>query len=195
MLKDPSVGTVMDIRLSYWQPYEINRLIGNYSNERPSANSYPGGSATQMSLWDFEHYLPEDILTKVDRTTMAVSIEGREPLLDHRLAEFALALPPHLRRGALGPKEALKRILYRYVPRDLVERPKQGFGIPLERWLKTDLKELVNDFLAEDRIRKAGIMDSKFVHQSIESFYKGDSSRSSTLWFLLSFEMWRENWG
>jgi asparagine synthase (glutamine-hydrolysing) len=100
-----------------------------------------------------------------------------------------------LRRGELGPKQLLKSILYRYVPRELVDRPKQGFAIPLGGWLKTDLKELVNDYLAEDRIRKAGIMDAKLVRQSVESFYKGVSTRSTPLWFLLSFEMWREKWG
>lgn len=195
MLKDPTAGRLMDIYMSYWQPDEINRLIGNYDAPRPSANSYPGQPATQISLWDFEHYLPEDILTKVDRTTMAVSIEGREPLLDHRLVEYALALPAHLRRGQLGPKHLLKSILYRYVPRDLVDRPKQGFGIPLGRWLKTDLKELVNDYLGETRIRNAGIMDAKLVGQSLKRFYEGDDTLSSPVWFLLAFEMWREHWG
>jgi asparagine synthase (glutamine-hydrolysing) len=195
MLGNPSVGTVMDLRLSHWQPADIRRLIGHYGHPRPSADSYPGEPATQMSLWDFEHYLPEDILTKVDRTTMAVSIEGREPLLDHRLAELALTLPPQLRRGDLGPKQSLKRILHRYVPRELVDRPKRGFAIPLERWLKTELKELVSEYLAEDRIRNAGIMDARLVSEYVEAFYRGESSRSSPLWFLLSFEMWREKWG
>jgi asparagine synthase (glutamine-hydrolysing) len=185
----------MDLRLSHWQPADIRRLIGHYGHPRPSADSYPGEPATQMSLWDFEHYLPEDILTKVDRTTMAVSIEGREPLLDHRLAELALTLPPQLRRGDLGPKQSLKRILHRYVPRELVDRPKRGFAIPLGRWLKTELKELVSEYLAEDRIRNAGIMDARLVSEYVEAFYRGESSRSSPLWFLLSFEMWREKWG
>ena len=195
MLKDLSPGHLMDVYMSYWKPDEIGRLIGSYVSPRESANSYPGEPATQISLWDFDHYLPEDILTKVDRTTMAVSIEGREPLLDHRLVENAFALPLHQRRGQLGPKHILKNILHRYVPHELVDRPKQGFGIPLDNWLKTDLRELVNDYLANDRIRNAGIMDPKLVSRSIESFYKGDSTRGTPLWFLLSFEMWRENWG
>jgi len=126
---------------------------------------------------------------------MAVSIEGREPLLDHRIAEYAFSLPPHLQRGLLGPKHILKSILYRYVPCELVDRPKQGFGIPLERWLRSDLKELVHDFLSEDRIRKAGLMDARLITQSIKRFDEGDTTLSSPLWFLLAFEMWRENWG
>ena len=136
LLRDPSVGHLMETSLSFWQPAEIAQLIGSYRSPRTSANRYPDPAALQTSLWDFEHYLPEDILTKVDRTTMAVSIEGREPLLDHRLVEFAFNLPPRLRRGPLGPKHLLKKILYSYVPRELVDRPKQGFAIPLDSWLR-----------------------------------------------------------
>ena len=92
MLRNPSAGRLREIYLDFWQPDEINRLIGRYASPRPTADSYPGHPATQISLLDFCNYLPEDILTKVDRTTMAVSIEGREPLLDHRLVEFAFCL-------------------------------------------------------------------------------------------------------
>jgi asparagine synthase (glutamine-hydrolysing) len=195
MLLDPTAGNLMDQYLSHWQPEMVNRLIGRYVCPRPSASRYPGAAVTKISLWDIEHYLPEDILTKVDRTTMAVSIEGREPLLDHRLVRFALALPPHLRRGSLGPKHLLKSILYRYVPRELVDRPKQGFAIPLDHWLKTDLKELVHTYLGSERINAAGIMDPALVQAAVTGFYRGDTLLSRPLWLLLAFEMWRENWG
>src|SRR5690606_39281183 len=92
MLEEPTTGNLMNHYLSYWQPENIARLIGAYTCPRPDADRFPGRPDVQMSLWDIAYYLPEDILTKVDRTTMAVSIEGREPLLDHRLVEFALAL-------------------------------------------------------------------------------------------------------
>lgn len=194
MLEDPTPGHLMEQYMSQWQPDTIDRMIGGYENPRHSANHYGGDAATQMSLWDIDHYLPEDILTKVDRTTMAVSIEGREPLLDHRLVRFALSLPPHLRHGALGPKHVLKSILYRYVPRELVDRPKRGFGIPLERWMKADLKELVHDHLNDSRIRAAGIMDAKTVDAAVKGFYEGDELLGRPLWLLLAFEMWRECW-
>ena len=160
------------------------RLIGTSGSLRPSADSYPGEPAAQMSLLDIDHYLPEDILTKVDRTTMAVSIEGREPLLDHRLVEFALSLPQHLRQGELGPKHLLKKILYRYVPRELVDRPKQGFAIPLDNWLRTDLKELVHDYLGEERIRRAGIMDANLVSRAVKQFDAGDTTLGMPVWTL-----------
>ena len=137
---DPSTGNIFDIYLSQWLEEDIQELLGGYENPRQLANVYPGLIADKISLWDFHHYLPEDILTKVDRTTMAASIEGREPLLDHRLAEFAFRLPLHLRRGGLGPKHALKRILGKLIPQELINRPKQGFSIPLEQWLRNELK-------------------------------------------------------
>lgn len=125
---------------------------------------------------------------------MAVSIEGREPLLDHRLAEFGLSLPQHLRQGELGPKHLLKKILYRYVPRELVDRPKQGFAIPLVSWLRTDLRELVRDYLDEGRIGRAGILDPGMVTAAVRRFDAGDTTLSVPIWTLLAFEMWRERW-
>jgi asparagine synthase (glutamine-hydrolysing) len=194
MLRTPTIGQIFELDHSYWLPEDINVLLGGYDPPRPSADSYPGTDAERIALWDFHHYLPEDILTKVDRTTMAVSIEGREPLLDHRLAEFAVRLPQHLRRGTLGPKHVLKSILYRYVPRPLLERRKHGFGIPLDSWLRRELRELVGAYLSETRIRAAGIMDWRLVRTITRDFYAGNSKLTTALWFTLAFEMWRERW-
>ena len=194
MLRQPTAGRLMDMYLSSWEVDEISRLIGSYTPPRPSADTYPGRPSTQISLWDFHHYLPEDILTKVDRTTMAVGLEGREPMLDHRLVELALTLPPHLRRGSLGSKHLLRSILYRYVPRELVDRPKQGFGIPLASWLRTDLRELVEEYLGARRIGDAGLMDPQLVRHCVARFFRGDTTLAVSIWHLLAFEMWRENW-
>jgi asparagine synthase (glutamine-hydrolysing) len=194
MLQEPGVGRLMTQYLTTWQPDAVRRLIGHYASPRADASRYPGHPATQMSLWDIDHYLPEDILTKVDRTTMAVSIEGREPLLDHRIVHFALALPLHLRRGALGPKHLAKSILYRYVPREMVDRPKHGFGVPLVAWLRAELRELVRERLAPERIRAAGLMDPAFVDSVVRRFYAGDDALGRPVWLLLAFELWRENW-
>ena len=193
VLRDPSAGKLFDRSLSHWAPAGVNQLIGGYQSPRLLADTFEGEDATRMSLWDFHHYLPEDILAKVDRTTMAASIEGREPLLDHRLAEFAFRLPQHLKRGPLGTKHILRSILYRYVPRKLLERPKQGFAIPLDSWLRNELKEVVMDHLSEGRIRSQGIFDWKVVSQLTKEFYAGDSRLKSPLWFLCAFEMWRES--
>jgi asparagine synthase (glutamine-hydrolysing) len=195
VMPEASMARVYDAAISYWLPEEVSEIAGDYSNPRFLADTYPGSPLEQMCLWDFHHYLPGDVLTKVDRTTMAVSLEGREPMLDHRLVEFAFRLPPHLRRGTLGPKHILKKILYRHVPRELVDRPKQGFAIPLERWLRQDLRELVNDYLSEPRVRQAGVFDAGIVQRLVRSFYDGDGRVAEQLWFLLAFELWREKWG
>ena len=194
ILPNTSVGRVYDAAVSYWLPEEVAELLGAYQNPRELADGFDGNEHEQMGLWDLHHYLPGDVLTKVDRTTMAVSLEGREPLLDHRLVEFAFRLPTHLRNGALGRKHLLKKILYRHVPRALVDRPKQGFAIPLERWLRDDLRELTHDYLASARIRKAGVLDDSVVQHVVDGFYRGDRKLTTQLWFLLAFEMWREEW-
>lgn len=189
-----STGRVYDAAVSYWLPEEVAELVGSYQNPRDLADTFEGNAHEQMCLWDLHHYLPGDVLTKVDRTTMAVSLEGREPMLDHRLVEYAFRLPSHLRNGALGRKHLLRKILYRHVPRALVDRPKQGFSIPLQRWLQEDLRELVGDFLASNRIRQAGVLDDSVVQRVVHDFYRGDAKLTSHLWYLLAFEMWREEW-
>jgi asparagine synthase (glutamine-hydrolysing) len=194
MLRDTSPFAMTDVAMSHWYPDQIRQLLGSYDRPESTPPIHTTEPAIEISLRDFHHYLPGDILTKVDRTTMAVSIEGREPLLDHRLAEFAFRLPPHLRRGELGPKHILKRILYRYVPRDLVDRPKKGFGIPKIAWLKGDLKDLVEDYLSPERLRIAGLMDHQLVKRVVDDFYAGNDALVQPLWILLAFEMWRERW-
>lgn len=181
--------------VSRWSTRGIKRLLGNWDDVRESVDSYPGSLAEQMCLWDLHNYLPGDVLTKVDRATMAVSIEGREPLLDHRLVEFAFRLPLHLRQGTLGPKHLLKKVLYRYVPRELVERPKMGFAVPLLRWLRGDLGELIDRHLAPNEIRAQGILNPEVVAQTTRAFRAGNDEAVDRVWSLLAFQMWRERWG
>jgi asparagine synthase (glutamine-hydrolysing) len=190
--------SLYDIGMSFWMPAELQRLLGLQVSARPMLNGYPHGFADYMSRCDLRHYLPDDILTKVDRATMAVGLEGREPLLDHRLVEFALQLPPGLRRGALGTKHLLRRVLYRHVPRALLDRPKRGFGIPLSRWLRGELAALLDSRLAPDRVRTAGILDPAMVRRALANFREGGERRdrldTQKVWLLLAFEMWRERW-
>jgi len=151
-----------------------------------------------MAHCDIRHFLPDDILVKVDRTTMACGLEGREPLLDHRVAEFALRLPHAMRRGALGPKHLMRKILYKYVPRDIIERPKQGFAVPLSSWLRGDLKTLIDEYLSPARIRDGGLFDPGEVARAVRNFREGGTANdrldTQKIWYLLSFEMWRSRW-
>jgi asparagine synthase (glutamine-hydrolysing) len=188
---------IYDFALTSWAPWEIEPLIGAapVARERVEAGAT---FAEQMSYNDLRYFLPDDILAKVDRTTMATGLEGREPLLDHRLVEFALRLPLRLRRGPLGPKHLARRILYKYVPRELLERPKQGFAVPLAPWLRGELAPLVSEYLAPRRIRDAGIFDPARVAAAVANFRDGglanDRLDAQKLWYLLAFEMWRERW-
>jgi len=189
-------ATMYDLAMSFWTPWEISSLLGGdvATREAVAAPNF----ADQMAQCDLRYYLPDDILTKVDRTTMAVGLEGREPLLDHRLAEFALRLPPELRRGALGTKHLLRKVLYRHVPRALIDRPKQGFAIPLASWMRGELAPLLDNYLDPARIREAGIFDPEMVSKARSNFRDGgvgnDRLDTQKVWLLVAFEMWRERW-
>lgn len=139
-------------------------------------------------LADLLTYLPEAILVKVDRAAMAVSLETRAPLLDHRILEFALQLPPALLRG----KRLLRRLVYRRVPRALVDRPKQGFGVPLARWFRGDLKPLLLDVLTPPRMQAVGVQEYAMVKRLIDQHLAGAFDHSSRLWALLVVGLWAE---
>lgn len=190
-----SPGVYYERSLAFWQMEEINRLTGNYSTPRERSDAYPGELAEQLCLWDLHNYLPGDVLTKVDRATMAASIEGREPLIDYRVVEFAFRLPLSMRRGNLGGKHLLKKVLYKHVPRELVDRPKQGFGIPLASWLQGDMSYLLDDYLNRERIRSEGLLDDSTVHRIVNGFKLGDAKLAKKVWSLLAFQMWHETWG
>jgi asparagine synthase (glutamine-hydrolysing) len=192
-------AALYNLAMSFWTPWEITGLLGtNYGPRTSSLVPRTSSFADQMVHCDLRHYLPDDILVKVDRTTMATGLEGREPLLDHRLAEFALRLPLQYRRGPLGTKHLLRKVLYRYVPRQLIERPKQGFAIPLSKWLRGDLAPLLDGYLSRDRIREGGLFDPGEVATAVANFRDGgaDNDRLDVqkVWLLLAFEMWRERW-
>jgi asparagine synthase (glutamine-hydrolysing) len=198
MLPNLDRTTLYDLAMSSWTPWEIDALLGSYKHRETTAECRADNFADQMAHCDLRHFLPDDILVKVDRTTMACGLEGREPLLDHRLAEFALRMPYAMRRGTLGPKHLMRKILYKYVPRELLERPKQGFGVPLSSWLRGDLAPLVNEYLAPQRIRDGGLFDPGQVKQAVANFREGGTANdrldTQKLWYLLAFEMWRSRW-
>lgn len=183
-----------DSAQAHFSNEEIWSLTGVNPHIRPSSGVYSGPPVEQFAQWDFDHYLPGDILTKVDRATMRSGIEGREPLLDHRLIEAAFNLPMHLKRGPLGPKHILKKILYRYVPQGLVDRPKRGFAVPMEQWLRGPLKPLLRDTLASACLPSGGVFESKKIGLLLSRFESGDQTLTTPIWLLLAFELWRQRW-
>jgi asparagine synthase (glutamine-hydrolysing) len=150
---------------------------------------------TEKMQWaDMMTYLPDDILTKVDRASMAVSLEAREPLLDHRLVEFAWQrIPGRYKIHGGQTKYILRRILFNYVPESYFDRPKQGFGIPLGSWLKTDLKEWAEDLLSPDLINRQGILKSTPIEAAWQNHLKGRANNQYDLWGVLMFQSWLQN--
>jgi asparagine synthase (glutamine-hydrolysing) len=202
MLPDPFVFA--SYYNGFWRPKEIRSLLpilgGNpstldiYSGKIYLKDlAYPESVLEGLMLIDLHRYLPNDILTKVDRASMAVSLETRVPLLDHRVVELALKMPLNLKRRKGVSKYALRQILYRYVPRELVDRPKHGFSVPLDDWLKTDLRELLVRYLDSDLLRRQGLFAVDVVRHHVKRFMAGQSGHSR-VWALVMFQMWAERY-
>ncbi len=185
---------------SHWQqPLSIVQHAGNqeipYAFTRPDL--FPPVSPNNhilrhMMLVDTCSYLPDDILVKVDRAAMAISLETRIPLLDHRIVEFALSLPLELNYKNRIGKRALRHVLDRYVPRVLVERPKMGFGVPMARWLRGALRDWAEDLLDETRLRQGGIFHPEPIRRRWREHLAGRYSRHYELWDILMFQAWQQ---
>ncbi len=155
----------------------------------------------KMLALDYKTYLSEDILTKVDRATMSVSLEGREPVLDHRLSEWTARLPLHFKLRDGEAKWIVRKILYRHVPKELMDRPKMGFSIPISKWLADDLKEYLHTYLSPKRVEEQGFLAPRSVDMLV-SGYMNDTGRDSKsrneriqrLWLPLMFQMWHARW-
>ena len=148
--------------------------------------------AEKCMLLDSMSYLPDDILAKVDRAAMGVSLETRVPLLDHRVIELAWRLPMRYKlRGDQG-KWLLRQVLYQYVPKAMIDRPKMGFGVPIGEWLLGPLREWADGLLAPERLRREGIFDAERVTQVWRDFQAGRTNAQYLLWNILMFQAWQE---
>lgn len=184
--------------VSIWSKDDILRLTGRPVPESTFdyvfAESLAETSLKKLMAVDQQTYLPDAMLTKVDRASMAVGLEVRVPLLDHRVVELTSRLPDSLKYRNGKGKYLLTELVCNYVPRQLIQRPKMGFGIPLADWLRNDLNELLNDYLSPARLGQDGFFDPRTVQNAIREHQTGQTNHQHRLWALLMWEMWREKW-
>jgi len=167
-------------------------LVGVESDHRPPEHAGMGWGRGMMATDQADH-LPNDLLTKLDRASMAVSLEARVPLLDHRVVEFAWTLPDRFLFAARGDrgKLILRAVLRRYVPDHLIERPKMGFGMPMARWLRGPLRDWAESLLSPARLQADGVLNARLARQVWERHLAGEN-RLSEVWSLLMYLAWRE---
>lgn len=153
------------------------------------------GLSERMMLLDHQGWLVDDLLVKMDRASMAVSLEVRAPLLDYRLFEFAWSLPAHFRFDEQGGgKLILRRLLGRYLPASLYERPKQGFCVPVAEWLRGPLRDWAEDLLAADLLARQGYLNAKLVRRRWQDHLQGRQDWSDLMWNVLMFQAWQAQW-
>lgn len=178
---------------SFWQPGELRGLLGaSYTDPRLGGLKWDGAPAEQLAALDFHEFLPDDVLAKADRASMAVGLECREPLLDHRVIEMAFRLPLKMRLGSLGNKHALRSILYKHVPRELVDRPKQGFAVPLSRWMNSLIESGAMYKSTAELAAKLGLERSSLA-AALATFKASDQGKNR-LWLLYLLANWARRW-
>jgi asparagine synthase (glutamine-hydrolysing) len=187
-----SAGNMYGLLASHWGREDDVLAREAWPDADPVALLDDAHVSNDFMLRDLTGYLPDDVLTKVDRASMAVSLEAREPLLDHRLVEFAWRLPLKMKiRGSTG-KWALRQVLARYVPTDVISGPKMGFAVPLGDWLRGPLRDWAESLLETKRIEEDGLLNARPIRERWDQLLQGTHPWEFLLWDVLMFQAWRE---
>lgn len=179
---------------------EIENLLPGYQRNKATVSPINNTDLfDQLMIHDFNNYLPDDLLAKVDRATMYNSIEGREPFLDHRLIELAYSMPSSLKFKDGNGKYPLRKILSKYIPTEYFDRPKQGFSIPIFQWFTKEFDVLFDKYLSAEMVHKCGILNYEEVAKEKRKYQynkaRGHQHNIEKMWRLLSFMMWWDKWG
>ena len=200
LLNDPSPKNMMLNLSRQFDENEIDQLLKTRIIELPTAylseeikKPFFSPLAYMMAI-DYQTYLLDDILQKVDRASMTVSLESREPFLDHRIIEFAAQLPDSFKYHHGTKKYILKEIVHQYIPKELMDRNKMGFAIPIENWLMNELKPKVDAYLNEKELEDQNIFNVNYVQKLKQSFYSGKKEYALKIWYMLMFQMWYKKW-
>lgn len=147
-----------------------------------------------MMAIDYQTYMADDILQKVDRAAMSVSLEGREPFLDQNIIQWAAQLPSNYKYHNGSKKYILKQIVHKYIPQQIMDRPKSGFAIPVQDWLSKELKPLVQHHFSNKAFNAHGLFDTREAQKLASDFFNGRKEKYLKLWYMLMFQMWYEKW-
>jgi asparagine synthase (glutamine-hydrolysing) len=190
VLNSMDISTLYQGLITHWNPESIINGL-NEENQKHKFNIDKSISNIEnMMLWDFQTYLPDDILVKVDRAAMSTSLETRVPFLDHRIIEFAMNLEIGQKIKNGTGKWLLREVLFRYVPKNLIERPKKGFGIPLDQWLRGPLKDWVYETLSESNLKKHGLLNIQEINRKVEEHMSRKYNWQYLIWDVLMFQSW-----
>ncbi|MFK7861173.1 MAG: asparagine synthase (glutamine-hydrolyzing) [Granulosicoccus sp.] len=193
-LGDNGAERAYDQVMSHWQNpaslvlggVDVDRMRGTFSSRRSLAEN--------LMMHDARNYLIDDLMVKVDRAAMSCSLESRAPLLDHSVFECAMSMPVSEKIKNGQTKAPLREILYKHVPSNLIERPKKGFSVPLESWMRNELRDWVNDTLDSDKIKSQGILNHELIEKYRVEHMKGVANWQYLLWDVLVFQEWYECW-
>lgn len=200
LLRDPSAEKFMFSMSTQYSEKELHSLVKYpyqelntaYHSHELKKDFYT--DLSYMMAIDYQTYMLDDILQKVDRATMAFGLEGREPFLDHHIIEYAAQLPDHFKYNKGIKKYILREITHKYVPQKMLDRPKMGFAIPLENWLGKELRPLVTEYLSLREIKNSGVFNEAYVSDLVKKFYSGKKELGQKIWYLLMFQMWYKKW-